>query len=84
MAESRILADFRGKIRNKQLKIAIIGLGYVGFPLALEFAKKGIKVLGIEIDQSRLKSIANKSSYISDITDNELKSALAGLKITAG
>ncbi len=77
MAGNNLLADLRRKINNKQLKIAVIGLGYVGFPLALEFAKKGIKVAGIEIDRGRLKSIANKSSYISDITSNQLKEALA-------
>ena len=37
---------------KKQLKIAVVGLGYVGFPLALEFAGKDIEVAGIEIDLS--------------------------------
>jgi len=77
MAQDKVLVDIRGKIKNKKLKIAVIGLGYVGFPLALEFAKKGIKVTGIEVDHGRLKSIANRSSYISDITSNELKNVLA-------
>ncbi len=76
MAKNKILADIRGKIKNKKVKIAVIGLGYVGFPLALEFVKKGIKVIGIEIDQGRLKSIASRISYISDITNDELKKAL--------
>lgn len=66
------------KIRNKQLKVAVIGLGYVGFPLALEFVRKRIKVTGIEIDHHRLRCIKNRSSYISDITNKELTKALAG------
>ena len=78
MVRNRILADIAKKIKNKQLKIAVIGLGYVGFPLALEFAKKGIKVTGIEIDHGRLKSIANRKSYVSDISDIELREALSG------
>jgi len=62
---------------KRQLKIAVVGLGYVGFPLALEFAGKGIEVTGIEIDADRLKAIANRSSYITDITSMELRAALA-------
>ena len=63
---------------KRQLKIAVVGLGYVGFPLALEFAGKGIEVTGIEIGADRLKGIANRSSYISDISNKELRAALAG------
>jgi UDP-N-acetyl-D-glucosamine dehydrogenase len=69
--------DLRKKIKNKQLKLAVIGLGYVGFPLALEFAKKKVKVIGIEIDHDRLKSITNHISYISDISSQELRAALS-------
>ncbi|MCX5698697.1 MAG: nucleotide sugar dehydrogenase [Candidatus Omnitrophica bacterium] len=73
----KILLDLDKKIKNKQLKIAIVGLGYVGLPLALEFAKKKIKVMGIEIDAGRLKSIAHRKSYISDISSQELTAILA-------
>jgi len=62
---------------KKQIKIAVVGLGYVGFPLALEFAGKGIEVAGVEIDAQRLKAISKGSSYITDITSAELKAALA-------
>ena len=73
----KVLLDLNKKIKNKKLKIAIVGLGYVGFPLALEFAKKKVEVLGIEIDADRLNSIARRKSYISDISSQELKTALA-------
>ena len=71
------LLGLHQKIRNKQLRIAVVGLGYVGFPLALEFAKKKIKVVGIEIDLDRLKSIAQRKSYISDISSQALEVILA-------
>jgi UDP-N-acetyl-D-glucosamine dehydrogenase len=74
---NKVLMNLRGKIRNKQLKLAVIGLGYVGFPLALEFAKKRINVIGIEIDRDRLKSITKRKSYISDISSRELEVALS-------
>ncbi|MCX5693838.1 MAG: nucleotide sugar dehydrogenase [Candidatus Omnitrophica bacterium] len=64
------------KIRNKRLAIAVVGLGYVGLPLALEFAKKKAKVIGIEINADRLKSIAIGKSYISDISSQELATVL--------
>jgi len=76
-------ADLADKIKNRRLKIAVIGLGYVGFPLALEFVKKGVAVIGIEIDQDRLRSITRHKSYISDISDAQLKNALASGNFTA-
>jgi len=74
---NKILTDLHKKIKNKQLNIAVVGLGYVGFPLALEFVKKHFKVIGIEIDRDRLALIKKQKSYISDISDKELKDALA-------
>ena len=69
-------------MNKKKLNIAIVGLGYVGFPLALEFAAKGLEVTGIEIDADRLKAITNRSSYITDISNMELRAALARGKPT--
>ena len=74
----KILADLNKKIKNRQLEIAVVGLGYVGFPLALEFAKKKVKVTGIEIDSGRLQSITRRKSYISDISSGQLKEVLDG------
>jgi len=73
----KILSDLNKKIKNKQFNIAVVGLGYVGFPLALEFAKKKVKVVGIEIDAGRLKSITQRKSYISDISNHELTAMLS-------
>jgi len=70
-------------INKNKFKIAVVGLGYVGFPLAVEFAKKGIPVTGIEIDPDRLKHIKNKVSYISDVSSRELKSVLLKGKFRA-
>ncbi len=72
----KAILDLSRKIKDKQLKIAVIGLGYVGFPLALEFSRKSVSVTGIEIDRDRLKAIINRKSYISDISNKELKKSL--------
>lgn len=74
----KTLTNLNKKIKNKQLQIAVVGLGYVGFPLALEFAKKRVKVTGIEIDAGRLAAIAQRKSYISDISNRELKALCSG------
>ena len=58
------------------MKISVVGLGYVGFPLAMEFAKKGFKVLGIDTDKDRIGRIKSKHSYITDVPDKELKAVL--------
>lgn len=66
----------KSRIEEKQVKIAVVGLGYVGLPLAIEFANKGLEVVGIEIDKDRLNLIKRKESYITDISDRELTQVL--------
>lgn len=55
------------KISKKKAKIGIIGLGYVGLPLAVAFAEKGFCVTGIDLDKERVRSITRGRSYIEDI-----------------
>jgi len=77
------LKRFEQRINKKDIKIGVVGLGYVGLPLALQFAKKGFMVLGIEIDQDRLNHIRRKESYISDVSSRELKQALVAGRFAA-
>jgi len=74
---SSSIKEFQSRIKNKEAVIAIVGLGYVGLPLAMEFAKKGFRVLGIEIDKDRLSRLKRKESYISDVEQKDLKMVLA-------
>ena len=60
------------KIRNKTARLGIIGLGYVGLPLALEFAKAGFPVIGIDVDRQKVASIREGKSYIPDVPSQEL------------
>ncbi len=57
----------KNKINNKQARVAVIGLGYVGLPLAAAFAEKGFNVLGIDTDVQRIERIRNLKSYITDV-----------------
>ena len=61
------------KIRNKKAKVAVIGLGYVGLPLAVEFAKKGFFVFGIDIDKGKTNALKQGNSYIQDIRKTTLR-----------
>lgn len=52
------------KIKNMTAQVVVVGLGYVGLPLAIEFARKGFAVTGIEIDQNRVKQLNGGINYI--------------------
>ena len=64
------------KIQTRDAKIGVIGLGYVGLPLAIEFVQAGFKVLGIDIDKNKIELINNGENYIKDIDDDILKNAI--------
>ena len=65
--------DLLAKIEAKTAKIAVIGLGYVGLPLAVDFAVAGFHVVGIDKNQARADDVANGRNYISDVSDDEMK-----------
>jgi UDP-N-acetyl-D-glucosamine dehydrogenase len=68
----------REKIASRSLHVAIIGLGYVGLPLATTFAEAGYDVTGIDVDQQKV-DLANKGeSYISDISSEALQQLVDG------
>ena len=60
------------KIATKKARIAVIGLGYVGLPLAVNFAKAGFKVFGLDKDEDRVRKLNQKESYILDISSSDL------------
>lgn len=62
-------------INTKKAKICVIGLGYVGLPIALEFVKKGYFVYGLDNNKQRIDSLAGGKSYITDISSDKIKIA---------
>lgn len=60
------------KIKNKTAKIAVIGLGYAGLPLAVECGKAGYFVTGIDINEEKIEMLNQGKNYIPDITDNDI------------
>ena len=67
--ERRILFE---KIKSRQARVAILGLGYVGLPLATVFADAGFSVLGIDPDKRKVESIQEGISYIQDVTSEDV------------
>jgi UDP-N-acetyl-D-glucosamine dehydrogenase len=67
-------SELSTKIFNKKTQIAIIGLGYVGLPLALQFSKKKFNVIGFDIDKIKINKLNKARSYIKHISDTEIKS----------
>ena len=59
-------------ILDGSVTIGVVGLGYVGLPLALEFAKSGINVIGIDVSEEKIKSLQSGRNYIQDLDDKEI------------
>ena len=58
------------------MKIAIVGLGYVGLPLSLQFARAGVSVIGLDIDLNKVKSLNAGKTYIKHISDEDIAEAV--------
>jgi len=71
------------RIRNKSATIGIVGIGYVGLPLAVAFAMAGFKVLGFDIRQSNVDSVNRGQSYIADVASDSLSSVVTGKLLEA-
>src|SRR5262250_2483461 len=70
-------AELLGKIIERRAVIGVVGLGYVGLPLAIEFARTGFKTIGFEVDAGRIDTINQGTSYIPDVP-TEMVDALVG------
>src|SRR5512141_2910106 len=71
------------KIRSREARVGIIGLGYVGLPLAVEFAKAGFSVTGIDLIQPKVDRINAGDSYIQDVSAADVASLVAAGKLRA-
>ena len=70
-------------IRARRLHIGIIGLGYVGLPLAVEFANAGFAVTGFDVDERKIGEINAGRSYIPDVSPSEMASVVKAGKLSA-
>ena len=75
-------SNLLSKIKHNKAKIGVIGLGYVGLPLACSFAKKKFQVIGFDIDKNKVKKINSNISYIKHISNLKIKNCSKNLKAT--
>lgn len=75
--------DLKNKISKRTARVAVIGLGYVGLPLAVNFAKAGYHVTGLDMDQDRVNQVNACKSYISDIPTAQLAKVVRNKKFSA-
>ncbi|HUX77166.1 MAG TPA: NAD(P)-binding domain-containing protein, partial [Anaerolineae bacterium] len=77
------MPTLQDKIINRTARVAIIGLGYVGLPLATAFARAGFRTTGVEVDQCKVDCIASGRSYIPDVPDDDLAPHVQSGRLTA-
>jgi UDP-N-acetyl-D-glucosamine dehydrogenase len=77
------LKELGRKIDTREARVGVIGLGYVGLPLALEFAKAGLQVTGFDVDEQKVRSIQHGVSYIDDVSSDEVAAARSAEKLVA-
>ena len=69
--------DLTQKIKEKKATVSVVGLGYVGLPLCLEFVQAGFHVVGFDVNKNKVKSLQKGESYVTDITNQQISEALA-------
>ncbi len=68
--------DLKEKILSKKAQIGVVGVGYAGLPLAMEFARSGFRVHGIDVDDEKVKDLNEGKSHIEDVKDDILQFAI--------
>jgi len=71
------------RLRDKRARIGVMGLGYVGLPLAVEFAKEGFSVTGVDIDGTRVEQANQGRSYIPDVSERDLARLVRAKRLVA-
>src|SRR5882757_3288829 len=76
-APTTLFSELKTKIEGRQARVAVIGLGYVGLPLALLYTEQRFPVTGFDIDERKVSTIAKGGSYIFRIPATEIQDARA-------
>lgn len=71
------------KIEGKSITVGVVGLGYVGLPLAVEKAKAGFKTIGFDVQDEKVKLVNEGHNYIGDVVDSDLKELVENKMLTA-
>src|SRR5262249_21852415 len=77
------MLELSERIRRREARCGVIGLGYVGLPLALEFARAGFRVTGVDLDGAKVDAVNAGRSYIVDLEDREIAEQVDSGRFTA-
>ena len=83
MQSTGIFAELKSKIEAKTARVGIVGLGYVGLPLAVEFAKAGFNVTGIDVQEAKVDGLNRGESHVQDVPSSEVARLLAAKRFSA-
>jgi UDP-N-acetyl-D-glucosamine dehydrogenase len=75
--------ELLNRIENRSALLSVVGMGYVGLPLAVEFAEAGFRVIALDLDQRKVDSLNQGESYIEDIPTSRLKPLVESGKLSA-
>ncbi|MBV6450650.1 MAG: UDP-N-acetyl-D-glucosamine 6-dehydrogenase [Anaerolineales bacterium] len=75
--------DLIRKLKNKEARVAVLGLGYVGLPLAVVFAEAGLRVTGLDLDSGKVDSLKGGISYIPDVKTETVAKLVKSGHLTA-
>src|ERR1051326_3950138 len=70
-------SELLGRIEQRSALVGVIGLGYVGLPLAVELARAGFRVTGFDIDETRLDALKRGICHVSDVDERVFQEAMA-------
>ena len=80
---SAVADELRERVIKRTARVGVLGLGYVGLPLAVEFARAGFEVVGIDVQQSKVDEFNRGQSYVKDVKDREFKPLVESGKLRA-
>lgn len=79
----RCKEELLAKIASRQALVGIVGMGYVGLPLAIAFAQAGFKVIGVDVDKSKVEALNGGDSYVEDVPGEVLRPLIASNQFRA-
>ncbi|MBT2686420.1 nucleotide sugar dehydrogenase [Bacillus sp. ISL-37] len=83
MTTVKSTSNLKEKLLNKSATLGVIGLGYVGLPLAVEKAKAGYKTIGFDVQDSKVKMVNEGKNYIGDVVNEDLESLVKSGNLSA-
>ena len=81
--KNKMKQELLKKIEEKSIVVGVVGLGYVGLPLAVEKAKAGFKTIGFDVQDEKVKLVNEGHNYIGDVVDSDLKELVENKMLTA-